>query len=520
VREAVERAAPEGSDDEDLVAAIDRLVPLNRYESEALAVVADARWYAAPVGDDSRAPLAELHRWPGDTVLALYALDPDYDEKRDPPVPGRCADPEPVMKTGQLEWAGEFETELGERPWLWIVRNAGDGIPRLGALLLPSDAGLGAEAVSVLTEESRTVLARVEIRKEVWKDVPYLEPGQIVLPPSFYATPGDAAEGEQPWQVASGSGFTIGLPPGIRAMRLDAGVHAPVNLPGGLMWLRGRYRDVDGNRVVVGDGLRVGYVARVEESAKPWVSGKQAPLGAPGATKAASHGYSHASEWSGARSTKAERWTEPGFDGDWLVFRLAFKDEGIEIGLPVVEGWRSESLFWIAPSWRRAGLPPAPPPVDSTNRFGIRFSRLVGQERKYASSIEGSLEVPGLRLNLPRGFQPELSPQSSDGYPIHFVGGDGGLLGTLHRIEEVELEAFVDSLPDLAESRRGADRHDAERVLQSVDGKRVFVSEQGQAYYFEPSPVTAGSSVESRGTPHPARELWDELTNSVRLDVS
>jgi hypothetical protein len=142
VREAVERAAPEGSDDEDLVAAIDRLVPLNRYESEALAVVADARWYAAPVGDDSRAPLAELHRWPGDTVLALYALDPDYDEKRDPPVPGRCADPEPVMKTGQLEWAGEFETELGERPWLWIVRNAGDGIPRLGALLLPSDAGL------------------------------------------------------------------------------------------------------------------------------------------------------------------------------------------------------------------------------------------------------------------------------------------------------------------------------------------------------------------------------------------
>jgi hypothetical protein len=137
-----------------------------------------------------------------------------------------------------------------------------------------------------------------------------------------------------------------------------------------------------------------------------------------------------------------------------------------------------------------------------------------------ASSIEGSLEVPGLRLNLPRGFQPELSPQSSDGYPIHFVGGDGGLLGTLHRIEEVELEAFVDSLPDLAESRRGADRHDAERVLQSVDGKRVFVSEQGQAYYFEPSPVTAGSSVESRGTPHPARELWDELTNSVRLDVS
>lgn len=516
IRDAVERAAPESSSERELLFVIDRLVPKRRFESDVVAIVTDLRWYAEAVDGDTRGPVAVLHRWPGDTVLALYALDPAFDEGWVPPLPVETSPVCVTGKTGRLEWFGTLTTEFGEQPWWWIVRSVGDDLPRLGALVLPGDAGLGPEATLALVEEARWVAERVEVRGREWASLSYVKSGQRVLIPPIREVPGRKNERSEPWQVVSTSAFTIGLPPGIRAMRLDAGVHAPHHPTGALLWLRGRFEDIEGSSVVVGDGSRAGYVARLEASAKAWRSGKHAPLGAPGATRVALRGFSLAAERTGARSATAERWSEPGFDGEWLVFRLAFKNEGYEIGLPVLEGRQSPSLFWIAPGWRHAGIPPAPAPHDFEDRFGIQFLPLTSQAGNVPLIPGGILEMPGLVLRVPGGVLPEPALYSEHGYPIRFVSADGKLLGTLSFTDRTEVVTLVAPGAGLTEMEK-TDRHDADRVLANDEGWRLFVTTEGDVYSFQPAPGLAAPGKTDDDPAYPARKSWDEILHSVRL---
>ena len=150
-------------------------------------------------------------------------------------------------------------------------------------------------------------------------------PSIAVLP----FTPAAKDEARDPWQVALGSSFTIGLPPGVRARRMDGGVPPPFTVPGGLLWFRGRYTDINGTSIVIGDGSRVGYIAEIAAPTEAWTRGRQIPLGVPGSSRKAFQGFPPTlREFTGASHGTVERWSEPGFAESWLLFRLQFAERG------------------------------------------------------------------------------------------------------------------------------------------------------------------------------------------------
>ena len=258
--------------------------------------------------------------------------------------------------------------------------------------------------------------------------------------------------------------------------------------------------------VVVGDGLRAGYVALVEPLPEGWSSGQRPPLGAPQAKAAATESFPLIADRAGAAGATAERWTEEGFAGDWLVFRLVFEQSGVEIGLPVLAGRRSPSLYWIAATWRAGNKPPAPPPVDPAERFGIRFERLRPTERIDQPWTQGYLSVPGMRVEIPLGWFPAASLRSRNGYPVRFVDASGATRGLLNRLD-------ADRLPQIAPGSDGwlesdhPGRHRARRELYKESGERLFVAREGHGFLFEPGDTETDD----------ARELWRRLVESAQL---
>lgn len=487
------------------------------YEFGGGAIVArtDPRWYATLPPEGEGAPLLELRRWPGDTVLALYAVRGAREGESDyrPPVRGaefvRLGGSRPELAI----WEGLVRTDAGERPALWVEQRVAEGQARLGALILAGDAGLGAAGIGGLTDEALVALGRVEILRAPWKNKKAVPVGVPLILPTTGGTPGDKDEKAEPWQVASAREFTMGLPPGFRARRMDGGVPPPDPIPGGRLWIRGRCLDTEGSLVVVGDARRFGYVARVEPLTKQWSSGSQPPAGAPGAQRLASEGFPLVAERTRAERATAERWGEPGFAGQWLVFRLQFADHGYEIALPVVTGRQSESLFWIPASWREAGRPPAPPPVDPAERFGIKFERLTRGDRQKQPWMEGYLTVPGLRAEVSSGWIPASSLRSADGYPVRFLNFDGLTIGSLTRLGADEIERRAESFEGMEESNKPG-RHGARRVLRDESGRQLFVSSSGDGYLFE---LTPPSESEMATSLEEILELWNLMMRSVKL---
>jgi hypothetical protein len=259
---------------------------------------------------------------------------------------------------------------------------------------------------------------------------------------------------------------------------------------------------MEGNRIVVGDSERVGYVAIVSEQIEPWFAGKDAPLGVPRGERLASEPFSIAAERTGARQARAERWREPGFEGQWLVFRLKLASHGVELALPVLEGRRSSTLFWLPLTWRAADQAPAPPPVDPAEKFGIRFEAISRGEQQRRPWTEGFLEAPGLRAEVPRDWYPAASLRSSDGFPIRFVEGSTAH-GRLIRLAPDELPPLGEASDWAAVEWKGA------RVGAAYtrdDGSYLLVTREGYAFLFE-----AGTLEEED------RELWDRMVTSIRL---
>jgi hypothetical protein len=259
-------------------------------------------------------------------------------------------------------------------------------------------------------------------------------------------------------------------------------------MPDAVAWLRGRFLDRDGTAIAVGDGRRVGYVARVDTSHEAWRAGVAAPSGAPAAERLdEAELHDLALEWTGATKAVVSHWKEPGFAGDWLVFRLHLRGAGVEIGLPVLSGWRSLALFWIPVTWREAGQPPAPPPIDPAARLGVRFDRLGPAERARQGLVEGTLVVGSLRVEVPRGYWPVANLGSSDGLPVTVYDAAGAVSGRIEALPAGRVAESVAGEGWTAVPRPGARK--AAAIHLREDGTCVVVPRTGDAYALVPEPA-------------------------------
>ena len=186
------------------------------YEFDAAVLIAytDKRWFSTILPGGPEAPILELRRWPGDTILTLYALAGPPSHVRDarPPVSGAELRLVDGSTPDLAEWSGTLETEAGSRPAIWLEIQVGEASAYLGALMLPGSAGLGEAAVASLTDELRAVVGRLVIRETLWERSKGVAHGTHVLVPETGSTPLDKSELRHPWQVAEGSSFSIGLP--------------------------------------------------------------------------------------------------------------------------------------------------------------------------------------------------------------------------------------------------------------------------------------------------------------------
>lgn len=487
-----------------------RAAPPYEIELGGLSIRTDHRWFSSLPGGDPGAPVAELRRWPGDTVMALYAVAGAPSSKRTelPAIPGAAFGEaaqqlDPITKV----WPGTLRTAAGEFRIEWVERAVEDSPTCLGALLVPGDAGLGDDVIDDLLLELRATFGRVEVNPAAWRLHVPQAPGKPLRLPLLGSPPGVKDEKTDPWQVVRGASFTLGLPPGVRARRLDGAIRAPVGVEGGKLWFRGRFLDSQGERVTIGDAHRAAYVAEFPAASEDWLTAARPPSGAADASRVNTQPFPIAAERSDALKARAERWRERGFAGEWLVFRLLFPENGVEIGLPVVEGARSPSLFWIPLTWRGAGRSPAPPPVDPAERFGIRFDRLTPAERKRQPWTEGTLIVPGLAADLPKGWFPAVALRSSDGYPIRILDSTGATVGKLTRLdgESRRPDPDAEGSPWRQVKRLGGGR--TASVWRHSDGSYHFEGKDGQRFELS----------YNGGTDPQVAEMWRRLAESVRL---
>jgi hypothetical protein len=410
--EEAARAAAAATDPVDVLARVAAAEAGYHFGSGPVSVDTDRRWFASLPGAEPGTPLFELRRWPGDTVLAVYAVRP----RELPSAPGLTWSAPDASGTR----SGELVRASGRWRVRWGVREVPAAPAAIGVLLLAGRGGLGPEAFEARLLELEVAAGAVEVNPDLWRSVPPSGPGEFALPVLPQA-PEAADERKDGWQVVEAGAGTLALPPGLLARRTDLGVPAPRPLAGGVLWLRGRFTDREGTEVVVGDAVRAGYVAQVGKPAPGWAGAPTAPVGVPRGTRAALEPFSLAADRSRALAATAARWTEPGFAGDWLVFRLQGSAFGVEIGLPVLRGRASPALFWIPATYRPPGMPAAAPPVDPTDRLGIRFEPPLPSEARRDPMLEGRVSGPGFRAEVPKGWWPRANLRAADGFPLEFI---------------------------------------------------------------------------------------------------
>jgi len=448
------------------------------FKAHGISVYTDRRWFDASSVEGAGAPVIELRRWPGDTVVAFYELDPAGENGTGLPAGAKAG----ARRAAAGPWGcfdARVEIPRGDFDAVWCELKAG-GRRRLGALGVPGDAGLGEGATADLRDAILAVLRRAEVGAEGALPV---VPGKL---PELPEPPRSADEKRNAWGTFAGIDYTLGLPPGLRAIRLDAGVPPPRPMPDAVAWIRGRFTDREGKPVAVGDGDRAGYVAILGEPPEAWLAGVAPPLGAPSAERADEAPLDdQVREWTGASRAVVSHWKEERYEGDWLVFRLFVKGRGIEIGLPVATGWRSPALFWIPVTYRGHGKPPAPPPIDPAESLGVRFSRQSAAEQKTNGLVEGYLVVADLKVDVPRGWWPIANLTSRDGLPVTFVDAAGTVIGEIAR----RPAGSEDLAPRPEDGWVAAPKPAAQHALAiwgREDGRAVLVAKAGHGYLFVP----------------------------------
>ena len=93
--------------------------PAYRFADAGVVVYTDRRWYSTTSVVGPRAPLLELRRWPGDSVLAVYAVrrsDGAGPGGEGPPIEKGSFVPAPGFVPGGAAWQGTVETPQGSAP--------------------------------------------------------------------------------------------------------------------------------------------------------------------------------------------------------------------------------------------------------------------------------------------------------------------------------------------------------------------------------------------------------------------
>lgn len=461
---------------QDLLDAIVEAKTAFRFQAAGIKTLTDRRWFEVTSVEGPGAPALEIRRWPGDTVLAFYDAKLEVDPAA--LVAGVSLAGKAKDVAGWSVRGGRVASPAGSREILWAERLV-DG-RRVVAVGLPGDAGLGAGAVVDATEALTAVVRRATVEGAGGTA------SGTLLPPEWPSLPKAADEKKDAWQIFRGSGFTIGLPPGLRALSLAGNVRAPRPMPYASAWLRGRLVDRDGKVVSVGDGTRAGYVASIPQPDEGWRAGVAPPLGAPGAERVDEAALEDlVLEWTGATRAVVSHWREDGFAGDWLVFRLHLPSGGVEIGLPVLAGWRSLALFWIPVTWRGEDRPPAPAPIDPAAGKGVIFRRATPAEKAQHGLVEGVLTVGGLRLDLPLGYWPVATLDSRDGTPVSLLDAAGETVGRIDALDAAGLATLLGDGRAWTEIPRPGTRH-AAAMHVAPDGTLVMSSKDGAGYALRP----------------------------------
>ncbi|RMG46367.1 MAG: hypothetical protein D6718_05750 [Acidobacteria bacterium] len=411
-------------------------------------------WVVTGGGDGG--PILEATRFPGDTRLWIFPwTDPDPGALASGPLGifgaalrGRFA-PCPTGSGGGFCRQGRIAVDLGaEAAALLAVRIAGPGPdrPSVAALGLAGDAGCGAPCRRDREEELARVLASLRPGAEL---PPPQGEWSLELPPGWQPPGAVADESSAPWRgYLIGGDLRIDLPPGLTVAPIRRDFRDALAGPGTVLWFRGRFVDLDGKEVVIGDAGHAGLVelpgggAASLEAARREPS-ELAPRADPSARLLGATGLDAVLERAGTgQGGVIARFGGGAFPGQWLAMRVLAGGRAVDVVLPVSRGADSLSLLWIPLTVRPADRPGPPPPVDLGRRFRVAFRRFERSEDS-ADPRGGILSARDVELAVPKGFGISLSGGSGDGFPIRLRARSWrGAEGKLERwAPGVDLEA-------------------------------------------------------------------------------
>ncbi len=387
-------------------------------------------WKRSPASADDGASkegeaLLLLDRHPGDTRLALYALeDPGDAAARDAALAGALSERGARRSTPWRPCDGsgvehacvtagyELLVEDGRAAELELVL-----LPdaSLAALAVFGDAGCGEECRGEGRESALAMLRSLRPAAATPASTPWRFPW-----PREWRAAAPAREREEAWRTVplAEAGLAVDLPPGVQFTRTALWPRVCGVPSGALLWFRGRFIDREGLAVTVGTAQHPAWLAHrpgatLAEAARSPAA--LAPAVDPGARLAGAASLTRALHLAGeAGEGLVARFEGERFAGDWFVLRRVVDGDVYDLVLPVAGGRRSLALLWLGIALRGLGEAPPPPPVDLSARFDVRFLRTENER----DPREGMLFADQLELPVPRPFRVFLDASSSGGFPL------------------------------------------------------------------------------------------------------
>ncbi len=410
-------------------------------------LAAGPRWVRVELGDGARsAPLLVLRRFPGDSQVAVYSgLDPALATggaelsaalasrlaHRDatslaPAVP--CQDGPPALTCARVALEIVVGAEGTARIDAWVLsrpRESGRAW-RIVLLALAGSAGCGEPCREAVDEEIASIVRSVE---PAGRPPPAGSAAWALPVPAAWRSPSLHDEREQPWVSRKLGGIRIDFPPGFVVARQRSGFRDPKTPLSSELWFRGRFSDLQGHEVVVGDADWAGWVDVIEGGHAAFAGWRDdparlAPPSDPGAMLSSSAPLD--AVLSRARTADGglvALFQGVAFRGRWLVYGLRVGDDAVLIALPVVRGASSPSLSWIALTVRPEQRPPLPAPFDLSDRRAVEFRRIASPS--LADPRAGVLIAEHLELAVPRDFRVAISSESVEGFPVTLRRADG-----------------------------------------------------------------------------------------------
>ncbi|GAB4374869.1 MAG: hypothetical protein Kow0062_13300 [Acidobacteriota bacterium] len=439
-----------GMDPEQVERRIGELLAVDaprEYDEPWGALAASSRWARVDsgAGASGDAPLLVLRRFPGDSQLAVFsalAADLAGDASGLPAALARRLAERQAAPLGPPAACGAtagglsclvvpLEVSAGaEGPAAVEVLLIGRTEPerpawRIAVVRLEGDAGCGAPCLDVVRQEADAIVRSIRPGGAP----PPAGPRWSLPIPSAWRAPRVHDEKEAPWASRRLDGLRIDFPPGLVVARQESGFRDPRTPPGAEFWFRGRFRDLDGREVVVGDPKWAGWVDLIEGGAGALAAWRRdpstlAPAADPGARLTGSASLAEVLRRAGTgEDGLVAAFDGDRFDGRWLVHAVQAVGHAVVVVMPVVAGADSPSLSWIALTVRPERSAPPPPPVDLSSRRAVDFRRI--RTNSPADPRGGLLVAEHLEAIVPRGFRVAISGETADGFPVTLRRADG-----------------------------------------------------------------------------------------------